>query len=388
MTECATIERLVRQTIGFDVESIGRGAFEMTVRSARSCAGDCNACVGELRESPDALETLIEQMVVPETWFFRDREPFVLLVEAMRQRRRDGRALRILSVPCSTGEEPYSIAMALVDSGFEPGSFAIDAVDISRHALAAARRAQYGPSSFRGERRDRHFTAGCGGFQVDERVTQAVKLHHGNVCHPGFLAAEKPYDAIFCRNLLIYLVPEARRIVLGHLERLLSPEGILFTGHAEMGVFLEAGYTSVPHPGSFACQRGRRRVANKPERRPARPVKRAHVRTPAGEDLLGRARALADRGELEQASELCNRILRCDRASAEAHYLKGLIEHACGRVDQAEEWLRKALYLEPGHYEALIQMSVLADSRGDTERSSLFMERARRAGAKREEERG
>ena len=102
-------------------------------------------------------------MVVTETWFFREKQPFAalvrLVIEEWLPAHPTGK-LRLLSVPCSSGEEPYSMAMALMDAGFLAARFEISAVDISSRALAFAQRAIYGRNSFRGadlEFRARHF---------------------------------------------------------------------------------------------------------------------------------------------------------------------------------------------------------------------------------------
>ncbi len=388
MLECDPIAQLVRRAIGFDVESIGRGAFVSTTRAALDCTQDCEPCAARLHLSPQILEALIEQLVVPETWFFRDGEPFACLAHMLRQMPRERRPFRILSVPCSTGEEPYSIAMALIDAGFDPASFSIDAVDISQRALAAAKVGRYGSASFRGGRRDRHFIADSERFAVKEPVKQAVNFRRENACTTEFLAGETPYDVIFCRNLLVYLAPEARVILLQHLRRLLAPDGILFAGHAELAVVLAAGFDAVPHPGAFACRPGQRAGAAKPAKKAKSHAARKSAEIAGAKEELARARALADRGELSKSSDLCDRILEKERDQVEAHFLKGLIELVGGRTESAEQWLRKTLYLEPGHYEALLHMSALAESRGETEQGAVFMERARRSARRQESERG
>ena len=119
---------------------------------------------------------LIETVIVPETWFFRDREAYVALVKVVLEEwlpaHGDG-PLRLLSAPCSTGEEPYSMAMALFDAGLPANRFHIDALDISARSLARARRAFYGRNSFRGTNlsfRGRYFQAAAGGHHLAEAI--------------------------------------------------------------------------------------------------------------------------------------------------------------------------------------------------------------------------
>ncbi len=149
-------------------------------------------------------------MIVPETWFFRYPESFATLAKLATKRLAElnnMRALRILSLPCSTGEEPYSIAMALLDAGLKPHQFKVDGMDVSPLSVDKARRALYGKNSFRGQDiafRDRHFIPENDGYRLSARVLEQVRLQVGNLLDPTLLANEPPYDFVFCRNLLIY----------------------------------------------------------------------------------------------------------------------------------------------------------------------------------------
>ena len=171
--------------------------------------------------------------MIPETWFFRDTQPFALLADRFATETSTVR--RILCVPC-TGEEPYSVAMALLDRGLRPDQFHVLGIDLSRHALAAARRKIYSENAFRGRDRsfrDRHFRVTDEGYVLDPDVADTVEFRAGNLVDPAFLDDEPPFDAVFCRNLLIYLDDDARRTALRHLERLVAARGLLFVGHAE-----------------------------------------------------------------------------------------------------------------------------------------------------------
>jgi chemotaxis protein methyltransferase WspC len=129
-----------------------------------------------LQGSRDEQQALIEAVIVPETWFFRYPESFATLAKLASKRLAEInnlRALRILSLPCSTGEEPYSIAMALLDAGLQPHQFKVEGMDVSPLSVEKARRALYGKNSFRGQDmafRDRHFTAQNDGFRLSDRV--------------------------------------------------------------------------------------------------------------------------------------------------------------------------------------------------------------------------
>src|SRR6185295_175491 len=123
-------------------DSIGRSVVERTILDRQAAAGvpDAAAYLARLRASKEELQALIESVVVPETWFFRDPGAFdalssVVLHGALPMATEP---LRLLSVPCSTGEEPYSMAMALLDAGVPPARFQVDAMEIDTRALTLA----------------------------------------------------------------------------------------------------------------------------------------------------------------------------------------------------------------------------------------------------------
>src|SRR5450755_3402731 len=151
----ADVENLLKNAMGLDTPSIGSASIERAVRLRMATLGlnQADDYEQQLRRSTDELQELIEAVVVPETWFFRDREAFATLVRLVTDEWRStssASVLRLLSVPCSTGEEPYSMVMSLLDGGFSPQQLQVDAVDISARALARATRGVYGTNSFRG----------------------------------------------------------------------------------------------------------------------------------------------------------------------------------------------------------------------------------------------
>ena len=131
---------LLTQRIGLDPESVGASLIERGLQARKSALG-----LGEgddydriVRSSGEELQELIEEVVVPESWFFRDDRPFTHLQDHVRTRwliEPDRTPLRVLSLPCAGGEEPYSIAIALRELGLSPARFRVDAMDISARSL-------------------------------------------------------------------------------------------------------------------------------------------------------------------------------------------------------------------------------------------------------------
>lgn len=376
MTADRILREIVADTAGFDVELLGEATFTRAVETlmARRGLASRDEYAAAVRGSTAELQELLEELAVPETWFFRDRGPFEFLRDWARSRRR---FLRVLSVPCSTGEEPYSIAITLFEAGLPPDRFSIDAVDISRRALEAAARALYGRSSFREtlDTSQGRFTRVENGFTVAKEVAAAVRFHRDNLVHPFFLREQGPYDVIFCRNLLIYLGAGARSAVLSNLDRLLAPEGVLVVGASELPVFIQNGYAAVSHPCAFACSKAPRVAAQQPQAPP--------VLAPAAAGAsLDSAWRLADQGAIEEALQVCGTLPATGPAQPEQYYLMGLLSLALDRLDAAEDYFRKALYLDPDHYAALLQMSALCERRGDLSTCGLFRTRARELAAR------
>jgi chemotaxis protein methyltransferase WspC len=399
------IENLLRHSIGLHAATIGSSVVEHTVRSRMRRLGldSHEDYLNLLRKSPAEWNTLIETMVVTETWFFREKQPFAalvrLVIEEWLPAHPEGR-LRLLSVPCSSGEEPYSMAMALLDAGFPAARFEISAVDISARALAFAQRAVYGRNSFRGadlDFRTRHFRSVNNGYALNPAVRNQVRFWRGNFLHENCLAETGVYDFIFCRNLLIYFDRPTQNKALAKLQTLLTADGVLFTGSAELPLALDNGFSPVSLPLGFACRKlkaaGHRTPATVRTPGPARsfpqtpaPFSPGGRRFPAPATIglpatLSTARQLADEGRFAEAAELCETHIREFGVSAEAFYVLGLVRDAAGADSQANEFYRKALYLEPGHSDTLRQWASLSERNGRTEHARILRERAERRSA-------
>lgn len=259
-----TIERLLQAKIGLSVDTVGADTIASAVRRRMDECGICDdgAYLEYLASSSKEWDELIEAVIVPETWFFRNGESFTFLGRYVKSEwlpKSNNNTLRALSVPCSTGEEPYSMAMTFLDAGLPHDRFSIDAVDISNKGLNKAKQGVYGQESFRNQGmlpfRDQYFTSIADGYQIDSSIKQSVQFVWGNLLNEKILSDAKPYDIIFCRNLLIYLTPSAIKTVISFLDRLLAETGILFVGHAERPLFQVSKFTPITIPGVFAYYR-------------------------------------------------------------------------------------------------------------------------------------
>jgi len=352
-------EDLLRDWIGLDATTIGQASVARAVRDRMAAVGttDIDAYVAAVRADPAERDRLVEQVIVAESWFFRDRQVFDFVANvAATVAGIPGRSpVRVLCAPCASGEEPTSVAMALLDTGLAPTQFVIDAIDVSHVALERARRGRYSANAFRNadaSYRDRWFRMDGSAAVLDERVRGCVRYAWANVLDKGFADGRDPYDVIFCRNLLIYLTPEARATVERTLDRLLRPDGVLVLGAAEppimRGDWIPAGSASV-----FALRRGvhvpasggRATVAARPAmpmpttttprggtasaRTPVAPAvavgPAADAPAPTVADVLERAGALANARRHLEALELCEQARPGLPPSPELFFLMGML---------------------------------------------------------------
>ncbi|MFZ2961192.1 MAG: CheR family methyltransferase [Candidatus Ozemobacteraceae bacterium] len=203
---------------------------------------------------------LYESLSVTETWFFRDGEPFELFTHEVLDRYSRGisRPFRVLSAPCSSGEEPYSLAIALLDAGLGADFFTIDGIDLNRAALETARAGIYTNNSFRSRDlgfRKRYFMPRKTFWVLDPAIRRSVQFIEENILAPEFGSCHRPYHSIFCRNLMIYLSKAARTLLLENLDRLLVPGGLLFVGHAELSGCISDSFTPCGPGGAFALRK-------------------------------------------------------------------------------------------------------------------------------------
>jgi chemotaxis protein methyltransferase CheR len=202
---------------------------------------DFHALLVLLREGrPRVIEVILDAMTTNETNWFRDIYPFDVLTDPILASHFKGRATRIWSAACSTGEEPYSIAMAIDEARLaKPGIQVpreIVATDISQRALDKARSGVYDETSLRRgmspERLRRYFQAREDGlWQVIERIRSQVRFMRHNL--QDSLVPLGKFDVVFCRNVLIYFSRENKQRLIKRLASAINAGGFLVLGASE-----------------------------------------------------------------------------------------------------------------------------------------------------------
>lgn len=358
------------------------------------------------RERAMEIEQLLLLLNISETYFLRAEEQLHHLVQVALPRQLQSsapRRLRLLSAGCASGEEAYSLAITLLESPYVQGdwSFEILAFDLDERLLARAREGIYSSWSLRqvpASIRARHFTPVGSSFRVTDEVRAHVTFIRQNLVEEASVPG--PFDAIFCRNVLMYLNKEGMRRAIAGLERALSPGGLLYLGHAESLRGLGGELTLVHEGSAFCYHRGApppplRPPSSSPPaaraapRRTPPPARVPHLRPvpvaaagagpesparavlslvaderlieaaerieswaeperrrPAHRRLL--AAILAVLGDTGRAELLCHELLEEEPACAETHFVLALCQESRGEWDDAIERVRMALELAPG----------------------------------------
>lgn len=381
------VEAALGRWIGLDTSCLGGQSIERAVRGWLQASGldDPAALVERGEREPSERDDLIEAVVIPESWFFRDPavfdflRSFAVTLAAIPARR----PVRILSGPSAGGEEPYSIAMCLFDAGLGKDDFSIDAIDVSSSAIRRARDGRYSANAFRNAEqsfRRRWFREVDGAAVIDEQVRRQVRFSRANLLDAGW-AGGRRYDIVLCRNLLIYLTSDARRAVERNLDRLLADDGLLFLGAAEPPI-LQAGWIPAGHASTFALRRSPCPTVQRPaattgqrHRSPAaalppavRPAAVAAGKATANdrlEELLARVGSLANDGRHADALAECEASAREIGPAPELFFMMGMLHQAHGDLERAEGCFHKTLYLDPHHEEAALSLALVAGCRGD-----------------------
>ncbi len=364
---------------------------------------DGNSCIEWLLSSLPTkrqIEILAGRLTVGETYFFRDKGLFKALEEPIlskliQSRRRNGRHLRVWSAGCSTGEEPYSIAILLskMIPHLRDWNITILATDINSFALQKAAGAVYGGWSFRdiqpeiqkGFFRQRE----DGRFELIPRIREMVTFSYLNLVedtYPSLFNNTNAMDIIFCRNVLMYFVPEVAGKVAPNLHRSLVDGGLLIVSPTESSIPIFSRFTMVRVSGTIFYKKDGQRPASDSSCRPLEKPKisfkpaagfvsnratapipgplDAHISsrpqtpdtplemriskpgTQIQQDLQQEATALYERGCYPEAVGTTEKLLSQNPSHSEGLALLARIYANWGKLDKALEWCEKAITAE------------------------------------------
>ncbi len=334
------------------------------------------------------LDTLASHLTIHETYFWREPQVFDALVAQVlpalvRARDNNSRRIRIWSAGCATGEEPYSIAIALCRAipALKDWHITILATDINTRVLKKAMAGVYGQWSFRNAPPwliEGYFHGIKDGvLEILPEIRKMVTFAYLNLAqdiYPSALNNTNAMDIIFCRNVLMYFSPERARLVGQGLYRSLEEDGWLMVGASELSQFLFPQFASVQFPGAM-MYRKENRISSLPDvlayevplyfqgttaqpqaefsaavleqvaqgTDPEIPEKIEEEPVPSKSCLI---RALADQGKLNEALALCEEAMAIDKLDPGLYFLRAIILQGLNRIDEAGISLKRTLYLD------------------------------------------
>jgi chemotaxis protein methyltransferase CheR len=346
------------------------------------------------------METLASHLTIGETYFWREPQVFAaleesILPELIRSRGSGDRRLRIWCSGCSTGEEAYSLAIALRRAlpDIDDWNISILATDVNPRMLRKAEAGAYGEWSFRNAPpwiTERFFRPKKDGKrEVIPEIWKMVSFAYLNLADglfPSSLNDTSAMDIVFCRNVLMYFKPERARRIVESLGRSLVDGGWLMAGACEYSQLLFSGFASVQFPGAIVYRKSSHKIVPTQEThipppprlptpippphkpRPPAAQYRAPPKQPAEETpiaIVPSVRELADQGRLSEAMALCEAAIVVDKLDPRLRYLEATILQEMNREDEAIASLKRALYLDPDYLLAHFTLGNLALRSGD-----------------------
>jgi chemotaxis protein methyltransferase CheR len=327
------------------------------------------------------METLIAQLTVGETYFFRDPEQFdalrrVVLPEIL-DRKQSVRQLRIWSAGCANGAEPYSLAILLGRemrpriAGWE---ISILSTDMNQQSLAEAREGKFREWAFRATSdavKHECFSQDRLGWTILPEFQRWTSFAPLNLVASGFRTAWhriSNFDLILCRNVMIYFSAEVTRRLIGQFHASLADKGWLLVGATEHNADNFSAFRTVQAPGATVYQRVD--LAAQPV--PALPPpERPHPALPASPPLdIESLRSFADRGDWASALRHCEGMLAQDGSNPAVYFYHALVLEQMGIQGEAEQSLRRAIYLDRNFAMAHFHLGLVMKREKDDKRAA------------------
>ena len=383
--EAQLLAQLLSQRTGLNAGSLGLNVIERAAgRISESQGKSLTELLSDCRAQPDSFHNLLAAVMVPESWFFRDRELFSeLALFCRRIADTKKRPVRLLSAPCAHGEEPYSMVLALISAGLSPEQVEVVALDIVPEFIEIAKVGIYSSHAFRSDLlpwEQRFFSAVPGGLRIDPAITSRVTFKCLNLVESELEHLGR-FDVIFCRNMLIYLDRPSQDLVIRKLLSILDVEGVLALTPAE--AILAANHNVEPALSGrvdvFKSRRSQGAVVGAPvklteqERKGSPYLPEAREQVGAEEDSLELAHREANSGRVRAALDVLGRLLRAEPENAGALLMEGVLRELQGDLDSARASYRRVLYLEPNNAEGRMHLASLEQRVGNVARAHRLL---------------
>ena len=417
--ELTPFVNIINKNCGLIVESNHSPNLSAAIhkRMATKHLGNSDQYFNHLLNSPEEIQNLIDLLTNNETYFFRERPHFQICVDHLiPDILKKKKAVKIISAGCSTGEEPYSLAIALADR-YGVGIFdtiSIFGFDISQTALRAAKNGEYRSHSFRDSDttyRKKHFQkTEQGTYKLNPSIKGAVQFFHCNLSQLPFPKELSNVDIIFYRNVSIYFSQQTKKLILKNLKKILNDDGYLILSSTETfshgleGLALE----EIGNRFFYAKKNGAKQIPLKI--RPQIKLKEA-IRTTAPKPLSNQDKSpsrLFDEGldyaikknyeksfscletllalepthieaqnlcatihinlqQLGKAKERCQNVITQNEWNLEARLLSGIVARMEDNYKDAVKWFKSVSFIQPSCWTAHMYLAELHNIEEDIE---------------------
>jgi chemotaxis protein methyltransferase CheR len=318
---------LLRSRAGLKEEPVSRVRLERLLQESASLAGiGVSSYVDMIDSQPAAFDDLLDRVTVQHSAFFRDAAQFVALAEIVRKS--DGQQHTLWCAGCGNGQEPYSLAMLLDETG--RSSWNVVATDVSFHALARTEKARYTDGEVEGlslERRVHYTTPSHGLHEIVPFLRRNVQIAHHNLASADPHTIVPRSAVVFCRNVLMYFGREESEACIERIAGHMTPGGYLFLGHSDSPGRMSRYFEPIRVSGTLCYRR---------------------LRDPAPP-----AAAVANRQDSQSASDVPRLLAEGDQATSN------------GDIRAAVRAFRQATYLNPSLAIAYFQLGAALELAGD-----------------------
>lgn len=394
---------------GINIESEKFDSLRISIhaRATRCGYSSYEEYYAYLLKSEEEFRNLMSLVTVNETYFFRYPEQFrvlreFVLPEIIRENKhRKYKVLKIWSAGCSTGEEPYSIAISVLESigDIKDWNIYILGTDVSIKALKKAFEGKYGKTSFRitdEEIKSRYFKRiNQNTWEISPEVKRLVNFtYHNLIKEPYPLAFTDLWDIIFCRNVTIYFKPESTKRVIENLYKSLRPGGFLFTGHTETLYHINPGFEVIKFGDAFIfrkpaedlskriqvdydfkaeAQKNHKKIEYQPVKsnelvenildviEQRKDFSAEEIKSIYRETVL----ELLNNNDISSAIREIEKAIKRFPLEAEFYYLRGIALKKLEDFEGAINSFRKAAYLNPDYVYAIVELASIHAFKGD-----------------------
>ncbi len=327
MTSLDRATSLLRSRAGLKPEPASRARLERLLEESATQAGVAvDAYMSIIDTQPAAFDDLLDRVTVQHSAFFRDPDQFDAVAALARKA---GTSPHVVwSAGCGNGQEPYSLAMLLDESG--RANWQVVATDVSFHALARTEKALYTESEIQGlshERRRRYLTRVRGGYEVVPSLRRMVRIAHHNLAVDDPASVVSEAAVVLCRNVLMYFGREESEACIQRIALHVTPGGHLFLGHSDSPGRMTRYFAPVRIAGALCHER---------------------LAAPPAARMIGRRE-----GEVRPLPDLQGLMTEGNRAAAS------------GDIRAAVRAFRQATYLDPNVAIAYFQLGAALELAGD-----------------------